>query len=130
MGLDVKLITKLFPISILLGTPELKCSRPGPGNSVSAQPLPASSQWLIFLQCVLVGCRRQHARDKGKLQDLITELDQYVKDMDAGSKGHRASKVTFLALCLHELVRAFLARAKQLIVLLLVGPVMCSVVGH
>lgn len=27
--------------------------------------------------------RRQHARDKDKLQTLILELDQYVKDMDS-----------------------------------------------
>lgn len=42
----------------------------------------------LHVMCVCVGSRRQHARDKVKLQDLITELDQYVKDMDAGSKGH------------------------------------------
>ena len=28
--------------------------------------------------------RRQRAKDKEKLQDLICELDEYVRDMDAG----------------------------------------------
>ena len=32
--------------------------------------------------------RKRHARDKQKLQHLISELDQYVKEMDSGSKRH------------------------------------------
>ena len=34
----------------------------------------------------VVGFRRRHARDKDKLQALITDLDQYVKEMDSGSQ--------------------------------------------
>lgn len=37
--------------------------------------------------------RRQRARDKEKLQDLICELDQYVKEMDAGSQGVSVSRL-------------------------------------
>lgn len=84
-----------MPLCFILnvGSFNLTLSSSGHRNSVSGH---SSSGLGLCGQCLLANCygfRRKHARDKAKLQALISELDLYVQSVDSSS--HPAMEVGY-----------------------------------